>query len=345
MFKVIFVIIGTLIGAGFASGREIYIFFTKYGFLGIIGIFLSGLITTIIIYKVFTISKKYEISSYKNLLKIINTKYPKINIFINSVVNIFLLLCFYIMVAGFSSYIKQTYNVPIYLSSSIFVSVCYLVFKKNVSGVIKTNEILVPILIFLIIVLGIKNIPFISNINKDEWKNILTCSYSNNVSSNFKIMWLIASLLYVSHNSIILIPVLVDIKNCVKTKKEIIKISFISGIAIIVLALIVYSFLLKQNYFIDQLEMPLAEVVSDFGNIYKYAYGFLIISSIFTSCIAAGYSFLENVAKNNKRYNFYLIMMCIMAIFISNIGFSNLVEILYPLFGLLGLIQLIFLIF
>ena len=35
--KVVFVIIGTLIGAGFASGKEVYIFFNKYGSLGLLG--------------------------------------------------------------------------------------------------------------------------------------------------------------------------------------------------------------------------------------------------------------------------------------------------------------------
>ena len=32
VYKITFVIIGTIIGAGFASGQEIYTFFNKYGF-------------------------------------------------------------------------------------------------------------------------------------------------------------------------------------------------------------------------------------------------------------------------------------------------------------------------
>ena len=31
VLKIVFVIIGTTIGAGFASGQEIYLFFNKYG--------------------------------------------------------------------------------------------------------------------------------------------------------------------------------------------------------------------------------------------------------------------------------------------------------------------------
>ena len=39
--KVSFVIIGTMIGAGFASGQEIYAFFSIYGIKGILGIIIS----------------------------------------------------------------------------------------------------------------------------------------------------------------------------------------------------------------------------------------------------------------------------------------------------------------
>ena len=50
IIKIVMVIMGTLIGAGFASGREIYLFFLEYGYWGIIGIFISGIFTSFIIY-------------------------------------------------------------------------------------------------------------------------------------------------------------------------------------------------------------------------------------------------------------------------------------------------------
>ena len=38
------VIIGALIGAGFASGQEIYLFFYRYGLSGILGIILCSIL-------------------------------------------------------------------------------------------------------------------------------------------------------------------------------------------------------------------------------------------------------------------------------------------------------------
>ena len=143
IIKIVMVIMGTLIGAGFASGREIYFFFSRFGTLGQIGIIISGIFTGIIIYLVLKIVKDRQVLNYNQLLEEINPKHKKINIYINKIVNSFLLISFFIMIAGFSAYIKQVYKLPIYLSSTIFVFVCYIVFRKSLQGMMKINGILV----------------------------------------------------------------------------------------------------------------------------------------------------------------------------------------------------------
>ena len=65
ILKVIFVIIGTLIGAGFASGQEMYLFFYSYGIEGLIGILISSILMGIVIYKVFVKVKRYNIDKIK----------------------------------------------------------------------------------------------------------------------------------------------------------------------------------------------------------------------------------------------------------------------------------------
>ena len=68
ILKVVFVIIGTLIGAGFASGQEVYIFFYSYGVKGILGIIISSGIIGFTIYKTLKITKENNIENYKEFL-------------------------------------------------------------------------------------------------------------------------------------------------------------------------------------------------------------------------------------------------------------------------------------
>lgn len=66
--KAVVVIIGTLIGAGFASGQEIYSFFNIYQENGLAGIILSCLITGIVIYRILKLTSN-NINSYNDLLE------------------------------------------------------------------------------------------------------------------------------------------------------------------------------------------------------------------------------------------------------------------------------------
>ena len=51
IFKVVFVIIGTMIGAGFASGQEMYLFFFSYGIEGLIGLLIATFIIGFVIFR------------------------------------------------------------------------------------------------------------------------------------------------------------------------------------------------------------------------------------------------------------------------------------------------------
>ena len=53
-------------------------------------------------------------------------------------------------------------------------------------------------------------------------------------------------------------------------------------------------------------------------------------------------SFLDNIIKDKKNIPQYASILCITSILISNFGFSNLVNWLYPIFGYLGLVQIYF---
>ena len=105
ILKVTFVIVGTIIGAGFASGQEILSFFNKYGTYGLIGLILSLSLIAFIIYKTLKINLENNIDTYQKFIEnIIPNKFKenKIVVFtINNIINIFLLISFNIMVARF----------------------------------------------------------------------------------------------------------------------------------------------------------------------------------------------------------------------------------------------------
>ena len=337
ILKVVFVIIGGIIGAGFASGEEIYLFFYSYGKKGILGLIICSILMGFIISKVLNIVNENKINNYKELLeKLIKhpqkREYFNISYITNIIINIFLLITFYIMVAGFGAYFKQELGLSNMLGASIIAIICLIVLMTSVKGVVKVSSSLIPILIIFILIIGIKN--FLTINLEDISKNII-----ENTTGN----WLLESIIYCSYNSILLIPMLITLKKYLKDKKQIKIISIISAISIFILSICIYMLLVKVDINFAELEMPSVYVISKFFSQFKTIYGLIILISIFTTSISIGLSFLNNITKNRKSYTQIGTIMCITSIVISNFGFSNLVKILYPVFGYMGIVQILLL--
>ena len=333
IYKITFVIIGTIIGAGFASGQEIYTFFNKYGFNGLIGICISILLMSYIIYKTFKIVLRNNINNYEEFVKdIVPQRLKENKIFINTInniINIFLLICFNIMVAGFATYFIQELNISKWFGAILIALLSFITLSKNIDGVIKINTYLIPSIILLISFLGINKID-----------NINIISTTNKAS----MYWILSSILYASYNSITLIPILISLKNKINARKQPITISICVGIIMLTLSIVIF---LLMNTFINEIqgiEIPLVYIASSLGKVFKYIYGLVILISIFTTAIGCGYGFLSNTTKNRKNYIICTGAMCLASILIGQIGFSSLINLLYPVFGYLGIVQIIFLI-
>lgn len=337
--KINFVIIATLVGAGFASGKEIYSFFFMYGINGIIGVFISSLIISFTIYKVLKICHKYNINTFeefccyivKNTFKSCkNKKVKEISEYINKIINIFLLVSFYIMISGFSSFLKQEFNVNRYVGSIIIVVLCYIAFQNKMNSLIKISDFLVPILIVFIVFISAMKINVIENFN--------TCGKLNRCFMECScIIPFIKAALYGGYNCILLIPVLIPLRKMAGNLKNITKIFGVSFLTIVVLCLSVYNILLLGNNNIYGQEMPIISIVSRYGEICKIAYLFLIASSIYTTAISTGCGFLNGCSS--KKYYRNCFIICLTAIFISQIKFSFFVNLLYPVLGVFGLIE------
>lgn len=314
-------------------GKEIYSFFGKYEFQGMVGIVISSFGVSVLIYKVFKIITKNNINNYDDFLSFVleKNKYKnKILKTINLIINAFLLISFYIMMAGLISYFREAYDINTYIISIIAIISCYIILNKNIEGIIKINTICVPIIIVFIVFLGIKNLDFAKIEIYDMIFNIKFKSWGISITS---------ALLYAGYNSILLIPIIINLKKYCK-EKDIKVILFSIMFLIIILAYSIFFTLIKGNLAIMQMDMPIAYIIRIFEKKYSLVYGIVITISILTSIISAGYSLLKNCSKNEKIYRRNLKLICLSSILISNIGFSKLINLLYPIFGLFGIIQI-----
>lgn len=172
-------------------------------------------------------------------------------------------------------------------------------------------------------------------------KNIDFTNLNNYLIEENNQNWLLTSILYASYNCVLLIPVLVSMKDYISKSKNIKYISTIVSIITTILLITIFLFLINVDVNIKELEMPAVYAVNNIWPSIKNVYGIIILISIFTTAISLGMSFLKNVSINKKSYNAIAILICASSIVFSRLGFSNLVNVMYPILGMIGLLQII----
>ncbi len=329
VISITLVIIGALIGAGFASGQEIFSFFYIYGKNGIYGILIMSILIGIFIYKSLKIIYQKQVYNYNDFLNLF-IKNTKIRNVILWIVNLLLLVSFYIMVAGFGAYFEQEIGINRIIGSIVLNLLCVIVFFSNIKGVLKASNLIVPFLIFFIFFIGIKNIVQIRTIDFHQMKN----------------NWILSMIIYNSYNFILLMPVLISLKKQITKEKNIKKVSILVTIIILILSISIFFLLLNANIKeIENQEMPIVYIISNYFNKYKKIYAFIVLASIFTTAISVGIGFLQNISKNSNSYPQFVLFMCITSLLMSNIGFSKLLNFIYPVFGYIGILQIVIIFF
>ena len=310
-------------------GQEIYLFFYRFGTKGLLGIIICNIIMAIIIYKTLKIIYENNINTYKNFLDKIFLENEKLSNITNIIINIFLCATFFIMISGFGTYLSQSFGMNQIIGSSILALISYIVFLRKIEDFAKINNIVIPILITIILIIGIINIVNLKKID-------------NNIYLDKSYFWILQAILYASYNLVLVEPVLVNLKQFLKNKKQILKISIGVGIIMTILATLEFLLLTNVDVNFKNLEMPLVYVVEKTFPRFTYLYGIIILIAIFTTAVSVGISFLNNISKNKISFPQKAEILCISSVIISQISFSKLVEYLFPLFGFLGLLQMIF---
>lgn len=334
--KIVFVIIASFVGAGFASGKEIFIFFFQYGTMGKVGIIVSSGIISFIIYKVCIICIQNKIYSYNEFCRYLVNKNEFARSLLNSLVNIFLLINFFIMVSGFASLFEQEFNINQTVGITVIIALNYFVSVKDIKGLVKISNLLVPI---FVVFLGIIVIQKFSYCNFDN------CYNYNSVNVNLFNNWFVKSILYASYNIIILIPVIIMLVKKIEKKKTSIIVSMVSFLLLTFLSFSIVMLLLMGDEKLFSLNMPIIGIISRYGKLYRLIYIFLIAISIFTTATSSCVSFLNNVDKKKEYFRKNLLIISIITFFISKISFGNMVNCLYPVLGGVGLIEIVIILY
>ncbi len=320
-FRLACVYTGAVLGAGFASGQEIWRFFGRFGWWGFWGMCLTILFFAFVGCGMFLKIYRLALSSYTDFCKELFGK--KSGKFFSIFGNCYMGATFCIMLSGSGALFQQELHLP-YLAGIIsMAAVCSVVFLFGIRGTVVANTILTPIMVLGMVALGAYKLLFGDQSTMNALHELI-CINDN---------WLLSALVYISYNLISIPAVVCGMKKYMPNAATAIWGGLLGSIFIGVCGLSIYYVSLYPDFYLTQ--MPALTYAAFMGKHFKLFYGLTIYIAMLTTAISCGQGVLS-LAPESKRLP-YTFLLCGSCCLLALLGFSTLVGYLYSFFGYVGL--------
>ena len=328
IFQIAVVFIGTIVGAGLASGQEIKEFFTSYGVSIFIGIIACGIFYIIMGSIVSKISIKYKLNSYGDVIKVVS---PNLLGKITGVITtLYLISSASIILAGSGALINQFFNIPKIIGSLIMVALAIFFLLRDTDGLIEVNSFIVPTLVITITTITVLYFMFC--------KDMISLEFLTKFEPR-KTGVTLSTILYAGYNTLCCLGVLVPLSNQIKKPKTMFYGIALGAIGLAGLSFAINFLLMINQPYIHQYEIPLLFVAQRFGNVVQALLLVVIWLEMFSTEVSDVYSISKTLDNSfNIEFKKAIFIVLIIALPISRIGFSKLIGSLYPLFGMLSLV-------
>ena len=316
------VYIGTIIGAGFASGQEVLQFYTGYGWLGILGTLVTVVLYPLLGYYLVVLGKRVKAQSHKSVIYHIAGKY--LGFVVDLLLTFFLFGVAVIMVAGSGSLFQQQFG----MSPSIVLAL--LLSLRRVLNVISS---IAPFAFVLIVVLALYAVVTADTSGVDL--EAVAATQEQLASSH----WLLSAFLHVSFNVALSVSILAIMGATEQNHKAAKRGAILGGVVLGIIALVIN---LAMYFNVDELigtEMPMLTIANDISPFIGFVIAILLLAMIFNTAVPMLYTFTARFFEvDTTRFKIAALVGGIVAFALGFVGFTELVNQVYPLLGYLGFV-------
>ncbi|WP_173918113.1 hypothetical protein [Halobacillus sp. Marseille-Q1614] len=315
--KWIFLIIGTTIGAGYASGRELWQFFGQDSSLAIL---LFTVMFMVCCGSVMSISYKQQSMHYLPVLRTIVGRH--LTGVYDWMIIFYLFTTTIVMLAG-SGATLQAYDISYRVGVLVIALPLILLFVWDVKGLVIMNALVLPVLIVgLLLILFL----FITDQKLSLFEHI-------GDTAN----WM-AAFPFTALNVLPLVAVLGAVGSRMKSRREVWVASIGSGFLLGSISFLYNSSLIQISEEILLYEIPLFAILK------HYPYSMMVFMSIvmwiaiFTTAASGTFGLVTRFREYWKQ-PLWIIAFALIAVMLpfTSFGFSTLIQYLYPLYGVLNL--------
>jgi len=311
-------IVGSFLGAGFASGKEFVELFDSGGKVSIVMPIVMAVLVFLISVVCLKIASKMLKTSVGRPIGINEFLLKKYTVFgdLFMLVNSFVLMA--IMISTVDN-VGYAYGLRFPSLGTICVALVSLVVLGGVGRLLKVNNIVCPILILLLIVTYIFGIQSFDGLSLSK----------GNVISNT-----MGAVGYVCFNIYLSIKVIT--KQRLLTNRQILLSSAIAGVIIgIFMSIIILAISVDSSVFYS--DLPLIAIAAQYGTITKVIAGIILIVCAMNTLMIAFFSIFEWMDFVPNKIVRGLIIATI-GLGISSLGYANIILYIYPSLSVISVI-------
>lgn len=322
IYKIATTYIGTVIGAGFATGKEIVTFFTINGWYGTLGIIACTFLFIFFGTKIMLISHQIGATSIHEFNTYIYGR--TLGWIVNIIIAFGVLSTTSVMLSGAGTIFEEQLQLPKLIGILLTVFFLLYIVTKGIQGVFGVNGIVVPFLLSFIILANALTIhQLIPNITTHlpfiqiNWFSIFT-----------------NPLTYVALNISLAQIVLVPLANEVKDEKAIRIGGLLGGLGLGIILLLCHAVLLTLPS-PHAYNIPIAQVIEALHPLLYFFFLFIILGEIITTLVGNIYGLTKQLhaitpLQSDIVATLFILLACL---FISMFDYGTLLSILYPAIG------------
>lgn len=329
-----FAFIGTLVGAGFASGQEAMLYFSAFGTQGIWGAVLSSALMLIAGVTILQLGSYFQANEHMEVLGNISSKVVSWVLDIATIVTLFSIG--FVMFAGAGSNLNQQFGLPVWIGAVLMLALTIGFGMLDVDKVTGAIGALTPFLL-LFVIFGC--LWTITNAHPD-WAALNDYAASN-VDTTLPNWW-ISALNYTGLNVMCVASMAMVIGgNMLDTRAAGLG-GLLGGLGYLVMLMLLSIGLLVQVESIHGDDMPLLSLITQINPTLGTIMAIVIFGMIFATSLGMFYALGKRLSRGREgKFKMIYIAACVVGFALSFIGFQTLVSVVYPILGYLGLLLII----
>lgn len=324
LLNVALMFVGAIMGAGFASGREIWQFFGVFGRQGRIGILLIA-----VLFVVLGMMTAYlaRILGTNDMGRIIAPGgNPKIENLVSWFMAIMLFTVLINMTAAGGALLHQNFGISRLVGGVLIGVLVIVTVLGEFERISKVFRYIMPVLFAAVILISVLAVT--ANLGASAQREPVKPSP---IAGN----WVLAACLYISYNILAMIPIVATSSVNAKSEKSAMLGSGLGGIFLGVLAFTIVLALQKDMQFAQAMDMPMLAYAGRISKGAGIIYSVLLFAAIYASATSNFYGFTTKLRTDEKKSRKVILSACL-AFLLGLVGFKNVVAYMFPIEGYLG---------